>query len=65
MENHPREPFTIRFPDISASAGLLALGSSVGLPPSHQGVPDSGVSLFAAHVPDYSGGTATVFHRVP
>ena len=37
--NYPREPFTIRFHNISASAGLLALGSFNRLQSSHQGVP--------------------------
>jgi hypothetical protein len=38
-EHHPQEPFTIRFPNIFVSAGLLALGSSIRLLPSHQGFP--------------------------
>jgi hypothetical protein len=49
-------------------AGLLALGSAGGGQPSHRGLLGApAVAAFALtfSVPDYSGGTAPDFHRVP
>jgi hypothetical protein len=64
--NDPQEPFTIRFPTnirLNRSSGSRII-HRVGAFPSGYSLTVAFPSL-ATHVPDYSGGTATVFHRVP